>query len=404
MFNRNIFILFVSQALGYSSISFLVLITGILSAMIGPSQKLATLPLAFAVIGTAAATIPAAMLMKRLGRKNGFLLAYLAAILGAALGFTAAWYESFYALCACAFLIGCFLAFVNQFRFAAIESLPEPEKAGQAVSFLLLGGVIAAFLGPEIAELGKDWFARPFAGSFLLMLAVFTLSAMIFLGFRNPKPYQEHADEPQARSLRVIMRAPAFYIALSSSIIAYAVMSFIMTATPISMHHVDGFNFEQSKQVIQWHIAAMFMPSIFNIILFRFLGIGKLMAMGALIYIGMALAALQGHAFHHYGTALVLLGIGWNFLFVAGTTLLSQSYRHSERFKTQASHDFIVFAVQGIASLVAGWALFTLGWDVIIKLTLPFSALILGMALYYNVRMIKNDLSDNAITRMQGDE
>jgi MFS family permease len=164
MFNRNIYILFISQALGYSSVSFLVLVTGIFAVAIGTPAELTTLPLALCIIGTAVTAIPAALLMQRIGRKQGFVLAYTLAIAGAALGFMAAWQTQFYLLCLCSFLIGCFLAFAHQFRFAAMESVSQPDKAGAAISFLLLGGVIAAFLGPELAQWGKNWFAREFAG------------------------------------------------------------------------------------------------------------------------------------------------------------------------------------------------------------------------------------------------
>ena len=389
MFNRNILILFLSQSLGYSSISLFILVSGILSADIGPSAHLATLPLTFSILGIATATIPASMLMKRFGRKQAFMLAYVVGILGAGLGFIAAWFKLFPVLCGCAFIIGCFLAFANQFRFAAIENIAQPEKASQIVSFLLLGGVVAAFLGPEIADLGKDLLPKPFAGSFLILIAVFLFSALVFTGFQNPTFPESSADVAPSRPLRTIMQQPAFYIALASAVIAYGVMSFIMTATPISMNQIDGFTFSQSKQVIQWHIAAMFLPSVLNIFLFRFLGIRKLMIIGSLIYISMAFVALQGHSFHHYSFALIMLGVGWNFLFVAGTTLLPKAYLHHERFKVQAANDFIVFAIQGIASLAAGWLLFLQGWDFMIKLTIPLSSLMLLLALYYLRTSIK---------------
>lgn len=382
MLNRNIIVLFFSQALGYSSISFLILVSSILGAEVGPSQSLATLPMALSVIGTAAAAVPAAMLMKRIGRKRGFLVAYAMALAACAAGFLSAWHRDFFLLCLCTFLIGGFLAFAHQFRFAAIESLENPDDAGPAISFLLLGGVAAAFLGPQVAEWGKDWLARPFAGSFVLLLGIYCVSALIFgAGFRNPRLRASGADDPgPARPLGRIVRQPAFLLALSSAVISYAVMSFIMTATPVSMHHVDGFEFSEARRVIQWHVAAMFLPSLFNVFLFRYAGIKSVMIAGAATYVAMGIVALQGHELIHYTGSLILLGVGWNFLFVAGTALLAQTYRSAERFTVQATNDFVVYTVQGATSLCAGWLLYRIGWDNMILLTLPLSALMLAAA------------------------
>lgn len=392
MINRNILILFISQSLGFAAVSFMVLLSGILSAQLGPSEKLSTLPLALMVVGTAVATIPAALLMQRLGRKAGVMLFYIAAIAGGILGLAAIHYSDFILLCLCTLLIGIFLACGNQLRFAAIESVTNKEKTGQVVSFMLFGGVIAAFLGPQLADWGKDLLEPAFSGSFLLLLATLVISLLIFCGFRNPAPVARQDDAAPPRPLKEILRQPVFLTALFSGVIAYAVMSFVMTATPISMHHFDGFDFAASKQVIQWHVAAMFLPSVFNIFLFRFFGIEKLMLAGAVIYLLVAALALQGHEFMHYNGALILLGIGWNFLFVAGTALLPQCYRANERFKAQAMNDFIIFGIQAVCSLGAGWLLFVIGWDAMIWLTVPVSILMLGLAVYYYIKT-KNSLS-----------
>jgi MFS family permease len=387
MINRNIIILFFTQSLGFSAVSFLVLLTGILAADFGP-PKLATFPITLMVIGTAITTVPAAMLMRRFGRKNGTMGSYTLAIAGAVLGFFALRHSSFLLLCLSNLLIGAFMAFVNQFRFAAIESVPDKSKAGQVISFMLFGGVIAGFLGPQLADWGRHLYTPEFSGSFLLLVAILVISLLIFSNFRNPPPAIEQGDTAPARPLAEIMRQPVFLVALCSGVISYAIMSFLMTATPISMHQVDGFSFEQSRQVIQWHIAAMFLPSVFNIFLFRLLGIARLLLMGSMIYILLAALALQGHEFLHYGGSLIMLGVGWNFLFVAGTALLPQTYRESERFKVQAANDFIVFGIQAVSSLSAGWVLFTLGWDAMVWITVPASVLMLALSVYYYLKDI----------------
>lgn len=397
MLNRNIWILFVAQSLGMSTIFFLTLISGILAAQIGPVQRLATLPVALAVIGSALATIPAAMFMQRFGRKAGFIFAHFIGLAGMAAGFAAAWFEEFYALCLCSLLIGGFLAFIQQIRFAAIESTAHPEKAGQIVSFLLFGGVIAAFLGPEIGQWGKDWFIQEFAGSFLIMMLVLLVALVLLWGFQNPVYPQTDHETPPPRPLSIIVRQPVFFVALAGATASYAVMSFLMTATPISMNHIDGFGFPQTKRVIQWHIAAMFLPSVFNIFLFRYVGAHKLMIAGAVIYLAMGMFALQGHSFMHYSVALISLGIGWNFLFVSGTALLPQAYRHHERYKVQATNDFVVYAIQAVSALSAGWLLFAVGWDFMVKITLPVSAGMLLLAIYYYFNM-RNRLKETPLT------
>lgn len=382
MFNRNILILFVIQSLGMSTIFFLTLTTGIMAAQIGPSEQMATLPVALSIIGAAFMAIPAAMFMQRFGRKAGFLFAHLIGLAGMAIGFFAAWFEDFYSLCLCSFLTGCFLAFVQQTRFAAIESSHQ-EQAGQAVSFLLFGGVIAAFLGPEIGQWGKDWFTREFTGSFLIMAVILLIALALLYAFRNPVAQKIELETPASRSLITIARQPVFLVALTAAATAFAVMSLLMSATPISMNHVDGFDFDQTKRVIQWHIAAMFLPSVFNIFLFRYVGVHTLMLTGSVIYLVMGALALQGHGFMHYSASLILLGVGWNFLFVAGTALLPQTYRHYERYKVQAANDFIVYAVQAVSALSAGWLLFELGWDFMVKLTLPVSGGMLLLSVAY---------------------
>ncbi|HEX5056056.1 MAG TPA: MFS transporter [Gammaproteobacteria bacterium] len=386
MINRNILILFFSQVLAFSTGSFLVLVVGILAPQLSPTQELATLPLALMAVSIALATIPAVMLMQRLGRKAGIILSYLAAIAGTASGFMAIRHSSFILLCLCTVLNGVFYAVANQFRFAAIESAPDKTQTGQVVSFMLFGGVIAAFLGPQLADWGKDLFEPAFSGSFTLLIAALVVSLIIFSRFRAAATVNVQVNTEPTRPLGEIMRQPLFIVAMTSGAVSFAVMSFLMTATPISMHHIDGFSFEQSRQVIQWHIAAMYLPSVFSIFLFRFFSIAGLMLCGAIIYILLAILALQGHGFMHYSGALILLGVGWNFLFVSGTTLLPQCYRAGESFKAQALNDFNVFGIQAVCSLSAGWVLFTLGWDAMVWMTLPASALMLALAIFYYLK------------------
>lgn len=366
-FPRNVWVLFVCQALTSCSAPVMIMVSGLLGLEIAPSESLATLAQGFTVIGLASASIPAAMLMRRIGRKQGTYVGMGLAFIGALLGLGAALWSNFPMLLAAGFLLGSNLAFTQQFRFAVMESVADRERHGPAISILLLGGIVAAFLGPEIGARGKDLIASPhgYAGSFLL-LAILLLLAMFSLSFfRNPQ-LAANLDDESPRRLKDIICSPIFIVSVGAGAISYAVMSFVMTATPISMHAMDGHSLVHTKHVIQSHIAAMYLPSLIGGWLLQRFGIPRLLVSGSLIYLVMMVLGLRGHDVLHYWWALVFLGVGWNFLFVGGTALLPASYRPCERFKVQATNDFMIFGSQAIASLSAGWVLQTLGWEGVI--------------------------------------
>jgi fucose permease len=259
-----------------------------------------------------------------------------------------------------------------QFRFAAMESVTE-DLIPKAASMVLVGGIAAAFLGPEIAMLGKDLHEVEFAGSFILLAGLFAIALVFLIGFKNPV-IQEQKTDLQERPLKIILKQRIFWVAMLSATIGYAVMSFIMTATPVSMHVMDGHSLGHTKWVIQSHIVAMFLPSLVTAWIIRKLGVSKMMISGLFAYILCIIIAFVGKDVGNYWVSLVLLGIGWNFLFIGATTLLPQSYRPSERFKVQALNDFVIFGIQAIASLSAGWFIFAVGWKMLLLLNLPFIA------------------------------
>lgn len=341
------------------------LVGGIVGTQLAPSLKLATLPVTLSILGVAAATIPVARVLSRAGRRTGFMLG---ALLGAAAAILAAFaiqYEWFWIYCLATFLLGVNLAFVQQFRFAAAESV-EPAYVSRAVSFVLLGTLIAAFLGPELVRR-----AVPLAGFdqypvAYLMLAVLLGIAMLVL-WRLPEPVGHTAAVASGagRPLREIVRQPGYRLAVLAAAGGYGVMSFLMTATPISMHVHDGHSLDSTAFVIQSHVIAMFLPSLFTGELIRRFGERRLFIAGVLAFIASLGAGSSGHALVEYWLALVLLGIGWNFLFVGGTTLLTRQYRPAERFRAQATNDFLVFSTTALASLLSGTAIYGLGWDIL---------------------------------------
>ncbi|MFT5636666.1 MAG: putative MFS family arabinose efflux permease, partial [Cognaticolwellia sp.] len=264
------------------------------------------------------------------------------------------------------------------------ESVSNHNEVPTVLSILMLSGIFSAFLGPEIAVTAKDWLSSPhgYAGSFLFLSGLFLLAMLLMLNFTNPE-VKTTDNQGQARPLSEIIKQPIFIIAILSAAIGFALMSYLMTATPLSMHKLHGHSLNDTKWVIQSHIAAMFIPSLFTALLVKRIGLKNLMLAGTIIYAVVTVIALSGEQVLHYWWALILLGIGWNFLFLTGTSLLPQSYQASERHKVQAINDFIIFGFQAIASLMAGWILFKAGWHVVVLTGLPFIVILFVVSWFY---------------------
>ncbi|WP_019029846.1 MFS transporter [Colwellia piezophila] len=382
---RNIWLLFISQPLVMSASSIIVFIGGILSSKMASDPSLATLPLTLMILGVAAGSIPAAMLAKNKGRKFAVYTGLSFSLTAAIIAIFAAKLAVFELFCFASLLIGVGGSFGQQLRFAAIESSLKSDDVPKILSILMLSGVFAAFLGPEVAVVGKDLLNSPFgyAGSFLL-LAVLTICSMVIMSaFKNPT-INEDETVGEARPLSEIVKQPIFLIAIGTATIGFALMSYLMTATPISMHNMQGHSLNETKWVIQSHIAAMYLPSLFTPWLIKYIKLKGLMFIGTLVYGVVAFIALSGHEVMHYWWALVLLGIGWNFLFLTGTSLLPQSYHASERHKVQATNDFVLFGFQAAASLLAGWVLFNAGWHWVVITSIPFILVLCAVIALYH--------------------
>lgn len=366
---RNVWLLTIAQSLMMSVSSMVVFTGGLIGTKLAPIDKLSTLPIACMVIGTAAAVVPVTFLMKSIGRKRSFIIILIYSIAIALLAAYTIYLQAFYWFCASTFLFGATNACVMQFRFAAMESV-TPDLIPNAASSVLLGGIAAAFIGPEAAVSGKDLFPTEFLGSFLLLALLFAIALLVLLAFKNPKiELTAFANAP--RALKVISKQSVFWVAILSAAVGYMVMSFIMTATPVSMHVMDGHSLSNTKWVIQSHIIAMYLPSIFTAWIVKKLGITRMMIFGLIAYLICIAIAYSGHYLSNYWISLILLGIGWNFLFIGGTTLLPQSYLAHERFKVQAFNEFVVFGTQAIASLSAGWIVYAVGWEIMLLFTIP---------------------------------
>ncbi len=319
--------------------------------------------------------------MRHFGRKRGSNVGFIFSFLAAGLGYQAAVQASFPLLIATGYSMGVAVAFWQQFRFAALESLPDPKLNGPALSVMMGGGLIAAFLGPEIGARGQAIFPHlpEFAGCFILLAGLIGIAVVVFQFTHQPAIADQHANEP-GRPLLTIVRRPQFFIPSLCAAIGFGVMSFVMTATPLTMYEVCGFGLNDTKKVIQSHIVAMFLPSIVGGHLMQRFGVGRIMMVGAILYAVVVVVGLMGQELMHFWGSLILLGVGWNFLFMGGTALLPLNYEPNERFKAQAVNDLVVFGSQAIASLSSGWFVFTFGWNGLLFTCLPFLTATLMLA------------------------
>ncbi|MEZ5290972.1 MAG: MFS transporter [Vicinamibacterales bacterium] len=372
---RDVWILTAAQALAACGTIMLVTFGGIVGAELAPTRVLATLPISLSVVGVALMSLPASLLMQRVGRKPAFVGSALVAMLAALLCAASVAAQSFAGLCVAGALLGSNMAFVQQYRFAAAEFV-EPSHAGRAVSTVMLGTLVAALLAPELGHRARLLGGWPeFTGSFVALAGVMAAAALVLGAMGRPQLRVATAGGPK-RPRAEIARQPAFVAAVAAGVTAYGVMSFVMTATPISMHVMDGLSVDATKTVISGHLLGMYVPSLASGWLIERLGITRLMLAGlACLATTAGIGVFVGHEAGHYLIGLVLLGVGWNFLFVGGTTLLTTSYAPSERFRAQGMNDFVVFGAQAMASLLAGPVITRFGWGLLNSATVPPIAL-----------------------------
>lgn len=355
-------------SIAMSASPMMMLIGSIIGARMASSELWATLPIALMVIGTACGVLPAVQGMARLGRKRTFFLFIGLGTAATLVAGHALAVDSFFLFCLGAALLGTANAALHQIRFAAMEAV-ELEQGPTAASIIMCAGIVAAFLGPELAILGQDLDVIEFRGSFWLAAICF-VAAGALLAFYQPAPMFGQQQHGSARPARNMLNNPALVLAIASGCIAFVVMSFVMTATPIGMHMHHGHSLEDTKWVIQSHIAAMFLPSLLTPWLFKAFSIRGLMLAGLACYLATIAIGLGDLSVMGFWGQLVMLGVGWNFLFVAGTALLPTTHQPGEQFKAQAINDTAVFSSQAIASLSAGWAISVLAWNQMLLLCL----------------------------------
>jgi len=374
--NKNLWLLILSQIFAFTAAPVTVFLSGIIGSKFSPIKSLATLPMALSIVGIAIFAIFASKVMSIIGRRAGFMFASIGSSLSSLLAAYSIIIESFILFNFACFLLGAGVAFSHQYRFAAVETVKK-DMAPKAISIILLAGIGSAIIGPNAANFSKEIIAEHlYAGSYIV-LAALTLTSTIFLLFYKDGHKPNNINKKTSRSYLELISQPRFLQALIASAFAYAVMAFLMTATPISMHVMEKISLTKTGLVIQLHIAAMFLPSLVTGNLIRKFGHSKIMYGGVALFSITILTSFFDQNFTNYLIALVFLGFGWNFLFISGTSLLVLSYRENEKFKAQGFNDLIVYSIQATASLSAGVFLTLTSWKTMNLVCIIFLVLII---------------------------
>lgn len=373
--NRNLTLLVAAQALGAATPPIIISLGGLVGQMLSSNPSLATLPVSLYQLGLALSTIPAAYTAKRLGRRTTYMSGALVGTLSALLAAWGIFASSFLYFCLGVTLAGFYGACVQSYRFAAADTV-TPERRARAISLIMIGGLIAAIIGPQVVIWTRDSLVTaPFAGSFISQAALSLLAIPLLALLRMPRP-QVSQQTDSGRSLREIARTPRFPVAVLAGVVSFGLMSFIMTAAPMAMVGC-GYSVGTAALGIQWHVLAMFGPSFITGKLIDRFGNNTLTAFGLVLIAASGILALGGLDLTNFWGSLVLLGVGWNFGFIGATSMVTDCYRPNERAKVQAINDFLVFGTVAGASFFSGHLLNTAGWDAINLYMLPLIGVVL---------------------------
>ncbi len=360
------------NAFMYICASLLITVSALIGFELAPNKTLSTLPLALQFIAVMSTSIPASLLMARIGRKYSFMFAAGIGMLGSVCALVAISQHLFWLFCVATFCFGSFTAFSNYYRFTAVEVV-SPARKNLAISYVMAGGVLAGFIGPNLANWSQGAFeSHRFAGAFVVLFVVYVLSLLTISRADLPPPPPRQKTYT-GRPLSVIMLQPVFIVAVLCEMLGYGTMNLVMTSTPLAMV-VEQHEIVDTAFVIQWHVVSMFLPSFFTGHLINRLGIVPVLAAGIFMGACSLFVNLSGTTVMHFTIGLVLLGICWNFLFVGGTTLLTECYRPEEKARTQAANDFIVFTTVSITALCAGGMHYLFGWRAVNFSVIPLLA------------------------------
>lgn len=392
--NRNLGFLVMAQALFLSTSVVTVSTITLVGSELSPSDNLVSLPYALVTVGTALSTIPVSFLMRRFGRRTIFLCALIIALLGFAAGFGALYWGAFGLLMISGLFHGMAQAATQYFRFAAVEVVSE-SRAGSAISWVLGGGIIAALFAPGAARLANQTYTDiPYSGSYIMMLMVGVVALLPILFLRVPKPALDE-NSGSGRPLREILSKPKTIAAMVAAGTGWLLMVMLMGAAPLAMH-AKGFHFDHSSQVIQWHMLGMYVPSFFSAFLIGRLGITKLLLLGGVILFSAAAVGYTGESFYHFVASLILLGIGWNFMFVGGTTLLTQTYSLEEKAKVQGLNEFLIFAMATTGAFLSGFLVKTIGWQSLMIVAMIVVGVAISLVMALSLRYRRHEKAEAA--------
>lgn len=367
---KNVALLSVCQGLLLTNNSVLITINALAGYALADDKTLATLPITMYFLGSTLTTLPLSFLMKRLGRRAGFTVGAICAIVGSVLSAWAIYSYNFWLMCAGTFVLGGYFAAGQYYRFAAADAAP-PDFKSKAISLVLAGGIIGGFLGPETSKLTKDLVTgHTYVGPYFTLIG-FALLAIVVQRWLDIPPLSEVERKTAGRPLAVIARQPAFVVAVLCGMVGYGVMNFLMTATPLAMVAWQH-PFSEAAFVIQWHILGMFAPSFVTGSLIQRFGLLKIMLTGVALNVICVAIALSGVDVMNFWLALVLLGVGWNFMYVGATALLTESHAPAERAKVQGVNDFAIFLTMVVSSLSSGALFSAQGWQTMNMATVPF--------------------------------
>ena len=376
---RNVALLAACQAMLFSNSSTLASINGLAGMALTTNPALGTLPVTTWVLGGAIATLPASLYMKKAGRAQGLIAGASTGIVAALICALAIGLHSFWLLCFGTLVFGASNATGQYYRFAAADVSPPDYKA-RAISLVLAGGLVGGIIGPGMSHFSVDAFGDRFLGAYLLLIVFCGISIALLKATRIPDPTAAE-QASGGRSLREIAAQPKFFVAVLSGAVGYGVMNLLMTATPIAMG-LCGHPFGDAAFVVSSHVIAMFAPSLIAGSLIKRFGVLNIILTGAVLNVACVAVALTGIDVAHFWLSLVLLGVGWNFMYIGGTTLLTETYRPEEKAKAQGANDMCIFVMMVISSLTSGMLVTTAGWNKVNLFALPLLALV-GAAAFW---------------------
>ena len=379
--NRNVALLCATQALLFTNNTILIAINGLAGFALAADKSLATLPVTSYVIGAALTTLPVSHLMRRVGRVNGFMIGILGALV---CGF-AVYSGDFWMLCMGTLIMGIYNASGQYYRFAAADVASTDFKS-KAISLVMAGGLVGGVLGPQTSKFTKDLLPAEFLGSYLALIG-FCVVALALQRMMDIPRLTAAEQKDHGRPLQEIARQPAFLVAVLSGMVGYGVMNLLMTATPLAMKACEH-PFSDAAFVIQWHVVAMFAPSFFTGALIKRFGVRTILFTGVLLSLACVVMALSGVEVMHFTIALILIGVGWNFMYLGGTTLLTETHAPSEKAKVQGANDMAIFITMAISSASSGWLFSARGWEVMNYGAVPFLVLT-GLAILFFGRNAK---------------